>query len=250
MIFAPYFKTLNNTTMINKNTGEIQDSEVWRFEELYNYVKSDEFYNYAKNTEYGENGRGIRTNFRHDFHGFSTYQNLIDMETKPLSYSNPNVIHSNKFETVSDVCGSMVNMGAYLNGEPEDMFNFEYSDSNIVKDLNLYISLPWMVRADDIAAAAKKVYEYIINKPSNVYFNVSLTTSFKYSNSSNKKEIKIILSDSDNYITDHCVNMLGSPALFRWLIINYTITKQNWRIEEMPKNRDYVNFIDFNLTTY
>lgn len=234
--------------MINKLNGEIQDSEVWRFEDLYNYVKSDDFYNYANKTKYGE--RGIRDNYRYEFHGISTYQQLVELETKPLQYKNPNVVHSNQFETVADVCGSMVNMDAYLNGEPEDMFNFEYSDSNIVKDLNLYISLPWTVTAQSIERAAKKVYEYIINKPANVYFNVSITLKFKYLNSGNKKELKLILSDSDSYITDHCINMLSTPLFFRWLMINYTITKQNWRIEPMPTDRDLISFMDFDLTTY
>ena len=234
--------------MINKLNGEIQDSEVWRFEDLYNYVKSDEFYNYAKDTKHGNSG--IRDNYRYEFHGISTYQQLIDMETKPLTYRNPNIIYSNKFETVPDVCGSMVNMDAYLNGEPEDMYNFVYSDSNIVKDLNLYISLPWTVTAQSIERAAKKVYEYIINKPANVYFNVSITLKFKYSNSGNEKELKLILSDSDSYITDHCINMLSTPLFFRWLLINYTITKQNWYIQPMPTNRDFINFMDFDLINY
>lgn len=236
--------------MINKLNGEIQDSEVWRFEDLYNYVKSDEFYNYAKNTHYGKDGRGIREQFREEFHGISAYQKIIDMETAPLTYRNPNVIHSNKFETVSDVCGSMVNMDAYLNGEPEDMYNFVYSDSNIVKDINLYISLPWNVEAYQIERAAKRIYNYILNKPANVYFNVSITTKVKYQNSGNKKEIKIILSDSDSYMTDHCLNMLGSPAFFRWLIINYTITKQNCYIQPMPEDRDLISFMDFDLINY
>ncbi len=234
--------------MIKKKNGEINDYEVWRFEDLYNYVKSDEFYNYAKGTKFG---RGLRDLIgRYDFYGVYDYAELLELETKPLQYRNPNVIHSNKFETVSDVCGSMVNIDAYLNGEPEDMFNFEYSDSNIVKDLNLYISLPWTVTAQSIERASKKVYEYIINKPANVYFNVSITLKFHYSKSKNIKEIKVILSDSDSYITDHCVNMLSTPLFFRWLIINYTITKQNWYPEPMPTNRDFINFMDFDLKEY
>lgn len=234
--------------MINKTTGEIQDNEVWRFEDLYNYVKSDEFYNYAKVTKYGKGLRDLIG--RYDFYGVYDYAEVLELETKPLTYSNPNIIHSNKFETVPDVSGSMVNMDAYLNGEPEDMFNFEYSDSNIVKDLNLYISLDFTVKSSRIAAAAEKVYNYVINKPANVYFNVSITFNFCYANSNHVKSIKLILSDSDSYMTDHCVNMLGTPLFFRWLLIRYVLTKKNGYPEQMPKNRDFINFMDFDLITY
>lgn len=234
--------------MINKRNGEIQDNEAWRFEDLYNYVKSDDFYNYAKDTKYGKEVRNIIG--RYDFYGVYDYAEVLELETKPLTYSNPNIIHSNKFETVPDFSGSMVNMEAYLNGETEDMYNFVYSDSNIVKDINLYISLSWEVKASRIAAAAEKVYNYIINKPANVYFNVSITFNFRYAGSNKVKSLKIILSDSDSYMTDHCVNMLGSPVFFRWLILRYAITKKNGFPENMPTAKDYINFINFDLIDY
>lgn len=244
----PIFKPLKNTTMINFENGEIQDKEAWRFEDLYKYIKSDDFYNYTKNTDHGRTG--VRDMFRLPFHGISTYQQLIDMETKQTEYKNPMVIHTNNFETVADVAGSMVNMDAFLNGEPEDMYNFVYSDSNIVKDLNLFISLGWQVDSEDIRRASERIYKYILNKPANVYFNVTITTIFKYMNSGKVRELKVILSDSDSYMTDHCLNMLGSPVFFRWLMVNYVITKQNALIQPMPTNRDLIDFMTFDLETY
>lgn len=234
--------------MINKFNGEIQDNEIWRFEDLYKYMKSDDHYNYAKDTEHGRTG--VRDMFRQPFHGITTYQQLIDMETKQTPYKNNNVIHTNNFETVPDVSGSMVNMEAYLNGEPEDMYNFVYNDSNIVKDINLFISLGWQVDSEDIRRASERIYNYILNKPANVYFNVNITTVFKYKDSGRVRKLKVILSDSDSYMTDHCLNMLGSPVFFRWLMVGYVITKQNAYVQPMPTNRDLINFMDFDLKEY
>lgn len=229
------------------NTHYVHD-EVIRFEDLKQIVNSEEFNNKHDGkwnfTEFNpKDGK-----FDRSFFGFTSKKELKSIEDRPLNFANGEKLNSNQYELRSSFSGSMVNLDAYLNGEPEDMYEFEDTNSNIVKDLRLFISMSGSIEAKQIETAAKKVLKYIEEKPANVFFNVSLISSGTYTNTGKHSKLEVILSDSDSYITNEVINLLCSPAMYRYYILKYCLVEESRRPDSTPA--DCINFMNFNLTTY
>lgn len=220
--------------------------EVIRFEDLKRIVNSDEF---NKEHEEKPNFQQFRDhNLDRSFFGVNSREELKQIEERPLNFANGEKVNSNQYELINSFSGSMVNMGAYLSGEPEDMYEFQDTNSNVVKDLKLFISMSGSIEARKIEEAAKKVLKYIEEKPANVYFNVSLVSSGTYMRSHKHSRIEVILSDSDSYITNEVINLLCSPAMYRYYILKYCLVEESRQPDSTPP--DCINFMDFDLTTY
>jgi hypothetical protein len=220
--------------------------EIIRFEDLKRIVNSEEFENEHKEKPNFQQFRDHNLDLT--FFGINSREELKQIEERPLNFANGEKVNSNQYELINSFSGSMVNMGAYLSGEPEDMFEFQDTNSNVVKDLRLFISMSGSVNAKKIEAAAKKVLKYIEEKPANVYFNVSLVSSGTYMRSGKHSKIEVILSDSDSYITNEVINLLCSPAMYRYYVLKYCLVEESRQPDSTPP--DCINFMDFDLIDY
>jgi hypothetical protein len=151
---------------------------------------------------------------------------------------------------VPDVAGSVVNIDAYIQGQPENMFNFVYSESNIVQDLNLYLSVSYSVTANEIQEAAQRVKKYIESKPANVSLNINLRSDYRLSYSTDKKVKSIIINvaRADDYLTDQVVNLLGHVMFFRYFICNYIFLSNNSNGTPEKSAEGYNDFMTFSKT--
>jgi hypothetical protein len=223
-------------------------NEVIRFEDLKKIVNSEEFNKKNKNARNFRDFCPAGGYFDKGYFGFNRKEELKAIEDRQISFNNGDTVNSNKYELINSYSGSLVNMDAYLSGEPEDMYNFVDSNSNVVKDLKLFISMNGGVEAKKIEEAAKKVLKYIEDKPANVFFNISLVSSGTYTTGNKHSRLEVILSDSDSYITNEVINLLCSPAMYRYYILKYCIIEESRKPDQTPK--DCINFMNFDLTTY
>jgi hypothetical protein len=195
------------------------------------------------------------------FHGFADVSEIDTILNKEVINSTEVLQHQKTFDMVSDVSGSVVNIDAYLNGEPEDMYNFVSSESNIVEDLNIYISLSWKVPVQDIAAAAARIKAYVESRPANVSLNINIRTDYRkvwYVGKTqslknrrvgvDKHTLILNVASADDYLTSQVINLIGHPIFYRWVIIQYICGKldSNCNVEQCPT--DWVNFLTFNKT--
>jgi len=222
--------------------------------DLTNLVRSPQFQEANKNRYHGH----ALTSPTLDFHGFSSVDEIDAILNAPIINNSELKPHSKTFDMISSVSGSVVNIDAYLNGEPEDMYTFVNSESNTVEDLNLYISLSWNVPATEIAAAAQRIKAYIESRPSNVSFNINLRTDYRTVEYKGRKQTRYVGKDlysmlinvasADDYLTDQVVNLIGHPMFYRWVIIQYICgtLDSNCNVESCPP--DYINFLTFNKT--
>ena len=222
--------------------------------DLTNLVRSPQFQEANKNRYHGH----ALTSPTLDFHGFSSVDEIDTILNAPIINNSELKPHSKTFDMISSVSGSVVNIDAYLNGEPEDMYTFVNSESNTVEDLNLYISLSWNVPATEIAAAAQRIKAYIESRPSNVSFNINLRTDYRTVEYKGRKQTRYVGKDlysmlinvasADDYLTDQVVNLIGHPMFYRWVIIQYICgtLDSNCNVESCPP--DYINFLTFNKT--
>ena len=219
--------------------------------DLTNLVRSPE-YKEANKDRYA--GHYLTTPKPH-FHGFESIDDIDSILNAEVQNNGEYITNNRTFDMVPDVCGAIVNMDAYIQGQPEDMYNFVSSDSNIVEDLNLYISLPYMVRAADIAAAAQRIKSYVESRPANVSININIRTDYKtYDDSKRIKEgkkvntILINVCNADDYLTPQVINLIGHPMFYRWVILSYQFNKHNCNSIPQPCPPDYINFLTFNKT--
>ena len=192
------------------------------------------------------------------FHGFADVSEIDAILNKEVINSTEVLQHQKTFDMVSDVSGSVVNIDAYLNGEPEDMYNFVSSESNIVEDLNIYISLSWKVPVHEIAEAAKRIKSYIESRPANVSLNINIRTDYRTVEYKGRKQTRYVGKDlysmlinvasADDYLTDQVINLIGHPMFYRYIIIQYICgtLDSNCNVEPCPP--DYINFLTFNKT--
>jgi len=225
--------------------------------DLTNMVRSPQFQEANKNRYHGH----ALTNPKLDFHGFADVSEIDAILNAPTTNNIELKPHSKTFDMVSSVSGSIVNIDAYLNGEPEDMYTFVNSESNTVENLNLYISLSWNVPASDIAAAAQRIKAYVESRPSNVSLNINIRTDYRTLHYVGKtqslknrrvgKELYSMLIDvasADDYLTDQVINLIGHPMFYRYIILQYICgtLDSNCNVEPCPP--DYINFLTFNKT--
>ena len=222
--------------------------------DLANLVRSPHFQEANKNRYHGH----ALTSPKLDFHGFADVSEIDAILNAPITNNSDLKPHSKTFDMVSSVSGSIVNIDAYLNGEPEDMYTFVNSESNTVEDLNLYISLSWKVPATDIAAAAQRIKAYIESRPANVSLNINIRTDYRAVEYKGRKQTRYVGKDlysmlinvasADDYLTDQVINLIGHPMFYRYIIIQYICgtLDSNCNVEPCPP--DYINFLTFNKT--
>ena len=217
--------------------------------DLTNLVRSPQFQEANKSRYHGH----ALTSPKSDFHGFSSVDEIDTILNAPISNNSELKPHSKTFDMVCSVSGSIVNIDAYLNGEPEDMYTFVSSESNTVEDLNLYISLSWKVPATDIAAAAQRIKAYVESRPSNVSLNINIRTDYRTVEYSGRKQTSkdlysmlINVASADDYLTDQVINLIGHPMFYRYIILQYICgtLDSNCNVEPCPP--DYINFLTFN----
>ena len=222
--------------------------------DLANLVRSPQFQEANKNRYHGH----ALTSPTLDFHGFADVSEIDAILNAPISNNSDLKPHSKTFDMISSVSGSIVNIDAYLNGEPEDMYTFVNSESNTVEDLNLYISLSWKVPASDIAAAAQRIKAYVESRPINVSLNINIRTDYRTVEYKGRKQTRYVGKDlysmlinvasADDYLTDQVINLIGHPMFYRYIIIQYICgtLDSNCNVEPCPP--DYINFLTFNKT--
>lgn len=223
---------------------------VW---DLINTVRSPQFQQVAK---YRFRGDTVM-NPDIDFHGIGSLNDIDTILNKEVYHSNEVLQHSRTFDIVSSVSGSVVNIDAYLNGEPEDMYTFVNSESNTVEDLNLYISLSWKVPLKDIAAAAQRIKAYVESRPANISLNINVRSDYRAYNDkpraknrlgSESYSIQLLVASADDYLTDQVVNLLGHPMFYRYFMLRHRGNQLNMNSMSEPCPPDYINFLTFNKT--
>jgi hypothetical protein len=192
------------------------------------------------------------------FHGFGSVSEIDEILNKEVINSNEVLQHNRTFDMISDVSGSVVNIDAYLTGQPEDMYSFVSSESNIVEDLNIYISLSWKVPVQEIAAAAARIKAYVESRPSNVSLNINIRTDYREVEYKGRKRTRhvgsklysiiINVASADDYLTPQVVNLIGHPIFYRWVILQYICGTHDTNCTTEPTPEGYDNFITFNKT--
>lgn len=87
--------------------------------------------------------------------------------------SSVSLAESNSIEASLDVHGSVVDVGLYLTGEPECMWEFQQVPSTKFIDLAINLGNPGRIEARDLFKYAAKVYALILNlKAKNVECNL------------------------------------------------------------------------------
>lgn len=222
---------------------QVTNFNLW---DIINLVRSPQWYEETKgrfNHEYLDKTDA-------SFHGIKSHAEIDTILNKEVSKSDRAIQHNKIFDMVPDVTGSVVNIDAYIQGQPEDMFSFISSEANMVQDLNLYLSVSWRVTAKEIQDAANRVKKYIESKPANVSLNINLRTDYKLSYSTDKtlKSIIINVARADDYLTDQVVNLLGHVMFFRYFICNYIFLSNNSNGTPEQSSEGYDDFITFNKT--
>lgn len=223
---------------------EVTNLKLW---ELTDMVGSQEW----KDTMQGRYLYRYLTEVSPSFHGINSIAEIQDILNKEVTKGDGTIQNNKVFDMVPDVCGAVCNIDAYLQGQPEDMFSFVHSESNIVQDLNLYLSVPYSVNAKDIQSAANRIRKYIENKPTNVSLNINLRTDYRQSNWSPYGPVKSIILDvarADDYLTDQVVNILSHVCLFRYFICTYIFLTNNSNGRPEKAADGWVDFMTFNKT--
>lgn len=186
----------------------------------------------------------------YSFVGFSNLDEIERILNKEVTKNGDFLQNNRTFDMVPDVCGSVVNMDAFIQGQPEDMYNFVSSESNIVQDLNLYYAINGAVPVQHISDAAKRVKEYIESKPANVSFNIKVRSDYKMYGGRDKKSysLNLLVASAEDYLTDQVVNLLGHPMFFRYFMLHHRFEKLNSNTQGEPTPPDYINFLTFNKT--
>lgn len=186
------------------------------------------------------------------FTGISDLNEIDEILNREVLQSNEVMQHNRTFDMVGSVSGSIVNIDAYLNGEPEDMFTFVNSESNTVEDLNIFISVSSDTPVSFIQRAANNIKEYIESRPSNVSFNINLRSDGHQYNDKTKKRfgvfhtIIINVASADDYLTPQVINLIGHPMFYRYFILRYKAATLNSNTTAEPTPEGWMDFLTFN----
>jgi hypothetical protein len=165
-----------------------------------------------------------------DFYGYDNFQDFTEMVGKKFERNQSN--QSNTFDAANvknDICGFSPNVPMYINGEPENMYNFDISEDANYHELNLYISLSWKVTSEEIEKQGQILAKFLQDKTSNKdkfkitffgnYNSPNLLTT-KKKMKDNRLELSVIVANYDDYITDNIFNTICSPCFFRLYMLN------------------------------
>lgn len=201
-------------------------------------------------------------NFQTSFEGFASFQ-LMQDHFNTFKFLNNPLINQVNLNTCPDICGFMPNVPAYLNNEPQDMFNFEQSEQVNLIELNLYISLPSTVNAKEIDKNGKILAAWLAkNTTAKDRFKINLcgqTTKIWQLGKKGKttlpgQKIKINLCDFNDYITPDILAMLCSPAAYRYYYFAGRNMLMNKKVEcyagapvhfnDLPDSDNFINFMN------
>ena len=183
-------------------------------------------YLHAAETQAAMNANDLMK-FRKNFEGFISFdemQNAFKTDIQLKGQSHDFEMTNN---LVQDIAGFYPLVPDYLAGRPDCMLNFETDTKVNYYDLPLYISLPYDVAANEIKRNGEQLKQYISNfaKPSD-RFRITVTNRaenlHELGDESNKFghiEMKIQLTDFNDYITPEIWNMICSPALYRYYVM-------------------------------
>ena len=166
-----------------------------------------------------------------EFYGYGNFSEFNEMAAKKFNREFSNEITEiSTINIINDVTGYAPNVVNYINGEPEDMYNFEFTENVNYHELNFYISLSWKITAEEIKKQGQILAKYLQDNTSNRdKFKISFFGNFKDSfllSDKKKKmedkrlELEIIVADYDDYITDNIFNTICSPCFFRLYMLN------------------------------
>jgi hypothetical protein len=221
---------------------QVTNMQIW---DLINTVRSPKFIKEYKNT-YG--GKQVLFNPDPKFTGLPDLESIDTILNKPIQHNEERIINTKTFDVICSTAGSFVNMDAYLSGEPENMYQFENSDANIVEDLNLFIALTYKVKATEIQKAADRIYKYVIMRPANVSLNINLRSDYTHSASKETHSLILNLASAEDYLTDQVINLIGSSMLYRYFILSYRFCIHNSTTWPAQMPEGYINFMTFDKT--
>jgi hypothetical protein len=166
---------------------------------------------------------------RKDYYGYSNFAELETETAKPFEtngVNNETQISSNIYNSV---CGFAPNVPAYLNGEPESMYNFETTTEVNYHELDFYICLGWNVTSNEIKRNGKILADYLKSNTSaadkfKITFHFDIQALDNERTNTKVKDGKYVqttleITDFDDYVTEEILNLVCSPALFRLYMI-------------------------------
>jgi hypothetical protein len=165
-----------------------------------------------------------------DFYGYDNFAEFNEVASKKFNREFSNEISEiSTINIINDVTGYAPNIVNFINGEPEDMYNFSFTENVNYHELNFYISLSWRVTAKEIAKQGQILAKYLQDNTSNKdKFKITFFGNFMdcYIEQTDKRmadkrlELEIIVADYDDYITDNIFNTICSPCFFRLYMYN------------------------------
>jgi hypothetical protein len=166
---------------------------------------------------------------RDDFYGFGSFDKLKKEMSIPFEQIESNYLNDSSNTISNSIAGFAPNVPAYLNGEPECMYNFEFTETANYHELNFYISLPWDVKSGEIREQGKELAEYLRKNTSpKDKFKISFFGFFenlkeldtRLSHKITEIDLEIIVCDYDDYMTNDILNLICTSAMFRFYMLN------------------------------
>lgn len=202
--------------------------------------------------------------FNKSFYGANSFEDMQKELNKPFVLSGKNEAPQiTSFNTCLDVYGFAPNVAAYLNNEPENMYNFESSEAPNLIELNIYISLPYSIDAAAIAKQGQILAKFLSeNTTAKDRFKVTFYNNSTGNNFLNSKklanienlELVIELCNYNDYITDYLLNLICSPGFYRYYILscrNFANGFNDFKLNgypvifnNLPTGHNYLDFMN------
>jgi hypothetical protein len=187
-----------------------------KFELNFNDIKK-----FADSAEYKKS-----LEFNERFQGFKSHDDMIKSFSN-FKFKGAENSKNISINTFNDICGFAPNIPAFINCEPENMYNFETQHKNNIIELKIYICLPSNIRASEIEANGLILAQFLEkNATSNdkfkVSFNFKIKGVYKCFNDEGadllhkEAHISLKVSDFSDYIPIETLAVICSPAMFRF----------------------------------
>lgn len=204
--------------------------------------------------------------FNERFQGFKTHDDMIK-SFNSFKFKGAENSKDISINTYNDICGFAPNIPAFINCEPENMYNFETQHKNNIIELKIYICLPSNIRASEIEANGLILAEFLQKNATSkdrfkVSFNFKIKGLYKCFNDENsdllhkEAHISLKVADFNDYIPAETLAVICSPAMFRFYGIASVDYLQGFKkrvcngspiqYHELNDNdkKTYINFMD------
>lgn len=166
--------------------------------------------------------------FDKSFYGYTNFEDMQE-DFKKFKRTGVDMLNKGGFEVIKDVAGFMPNIEAYINGEPEAMYNFNAGECNNLIEVKIYMSMAYAVTAEQIRDKGLILADFIernsnardrfkitfIAKFSKLHVMKSNSLKMKYKEVSNE----LTFCDYNDYMTNELLGCLCSPAMYRYYIL-------------------------------